>query len=72
MNRSFQSIGEENVGEFTIPNINYFSEYGIWLGKILANDIRFTKFTKVFPVKVLHYMVLIISLQTVYSEEYTE
>ena len=28
------SFGEENVGEFTIANISYFSEPGIWLGKI--------------------------------------
>ena len=31
-NRSFQSFGEENVGEFIIANISYFSESGIWLG----------------------------------------
>ena len=40
------SFGEENVGEFTIVNISYFSEPGIWLGKILANGVRFAK---VFP-----------------------
>ena len=49
VNRSFQSFCEENVGEFTIANIIYFSESGIWLGKILVNDIRFTKFAEVFP-----------------------
>ena len=27
------------------------------LGKILANDVRFTKLAKVFPAKILHYMV---------------
>ena len=42
-NQLFQSFGEENVGEFTIANIKYFSESGIWLGKLLANDVRFTK-----------------------------
>ena len=42
------SCGEENVGEFTIANISYFSEPGIWLGKILANGVRFAKFAKVF------------------------
>ena len=42
------SFGEENVGEFTIANISYFSEPGMWLGKILANGICFTKFAKVF------------------------
>ena len=47
--RSFQSFGEENVGEFTIANISYFSESGIWLGKMLANDVRFAKLAKVFP-----------------------
>ena len=41
-NRSFQSFGEENVGK-SIANISYFSESGIWLGKILANDICFAK-----------------------------
>ena len=48
MNQSFQSFGKEN-GKFTIANINYFNESGIWLGEILANGVWFTKFTKVFP-----------------------
>ena len=50
-NRSFYTFGEENVGELTIANniISYFSESGIWLGKILANDVQFAKFAKVFP-----------------------
>ena len=50
-NQSFQTFGEENVGELTIANniISYFSESGIWLGKILANDVQFAKFAKVFP-----------------------
>ena len=43
VNWSFHSFGKENVGEFTIANISYFSEYGIWLGKILVNDVHFTK-----------------------------
>ena len=43
-NRSFQSFGKDNVGEFTIGNISYFSESGIWLGKILMNDVNFPKF----------------------------
>ena len=29
--------------------ISHFSESGIWLGKILANDVLFAKFAKVFP-----------------------
>ena len=45
--QSFYEFGEENVGEFTIGNINYFSEPGIWLGKILANGVHFAKFIKV-------------------------
>ena len=48
-NRSFQSFGEEYVGEFTIANVSYLSESQIWLGKILANDVCFAKFAKVFP-----------------------
>ena len=44
-----------NVGEFTMAN---FSESGIWLGKILVNDACFAKFAKVFPARVLHYMVV--------------
>ena len=44
---SFQSFGEENVGEFNII-VTYFSESGIGLGKILANYINFIKFAKVF------------------------
>ena len=43
------SFAEENVGKFTIANISYYSVPGIWLGKILANGIRFAKFAKVFP-----------------------
>ena len=29
--------------------ISCFSESGIWLGKILANNVQFAKFAKVFP-----------------------
>ena len=32
-----------------VATISYYSESEIWLGKILANDDRFAKFTKVFP-----------------------
>ena len=35
-------VWQGNV-KFTIANITYFSESGIWLGKILVNDDRFTK-----------------------------
>ena len=35
-----------NVGKFFKFNISYLHESGIWLGKILANDICFAK---VFP-----------------------
>ena len=28
-NRSFQSLGKENIGRFTIANVSYFSESGI-------------------------------------------
>ena len=45
-NRSFQSFGKENVGKFTNANIGYFSDSGIWLGKILVSDVCFAK---VFP-----------------------
>ena len=48
---SFKSFGKENVGECTITNISYYSEPGIWLGKILVNGIRFAK---VPPTKILH------------------
>ena len=48
-NQLFQSFGKENFGEFTIATISYFSESGIWLGKILVNDIHLTKFAKFFP-----------------------
>ena len=57
VNRSFYSFGEEHFGEFTIATISYYSESGIWLGKILANDDCFTKFAKVSSAKVLCYMV---------------
>ena len=45
----YRVFGKENVGEFTIATISYSSEPGIWLGKTLANDVRFAKFAKVFP-----------------------
>ena len=45
------SFGEENIGKFTLANINYL---GIWLGKLLANG---AKFAKVFPTKIWHYTV---------------
>ena len=38
VNQSFQSFGEESVGEFTIATISYYSESEIWLGKILVKD----------------------------------
>ena len=42
---------------YRIATINYYSEFGIWLGKILANGNRFAKFAKVSPTKVLRYTV---------------
>ena len=39
----------ENVGEFTIVNIGYFSESEIWLGKTWVNDVCFAKFAKASP-----------------------
>ena len=58
-NQSFQSFGEENVGEFTIANISYFSESRIWLlGKILANGFCVAKFAPKFSsAKILRYTV---------------
>ena len=45
----FRAFGEENVGKFIIANIScILIESGIWLDKILANDICFAKFAKVF------------------------
>ena len=38
---SFTVLERNNVDEFTIA-------IGIWLGKILVNDVHFAKFTKVF------------------------
>ena len=52
------SFSEENVGKFTIAYISYFSESGIWLGKILVNGVRFAKFAQVFPPKILCYTVI--------------
>ena len=52
------SFGKENVGEFTTANISYFSEPGIWLGKILADGVHFARFAKVFPTKILCYTVI--------------
>ena len=47
--RFISSKCEENVDEFTIANISYFSESETWLDKILMNDVCFAKFAKVFP-----------------------
>ena len=52
-NQSFQSFGKENDSKFIIVNINYFSESGIWLGKILENDIRFANSPKFSPTRTL-------------------
>ena len=46
-NQLFLSFGEENVGEFTVASISYFSESQFWLGKLLENDVHFAKFTNV-------------------------
>ena len=43
VNRSLEFL-QGNVGEFTIATIRYYSESGIRLGKVLANDDRFAKF----------------------------
>ena len=37
--------------------ISHFSESGIWLGKILANDVLFAKFANVSPARILRYTV---------------
>ena len=58
VNQLFQSFGEKTLWCFNILTYSYFGESGIWLGKILANDIYFVKFTNVFPTKILLYMVL--------------
>ena len=42
-NQSFQRYGGENVGELTIANVSCSNESGIWLGKILVNDVHFAK-----------------------------
>ena len=38
--------------------ISYYSESGIWPGKILVNGISFTKSAKVFPAKNFRYTVI--------------
>ena len=48
-NRSLQTFGEEKRWRIANNIISYFSESGIWLGKILTNDVQFAKFAKVFP-----------------------
>ena len=57
-NRLFQSYGEETFGKFTISvtylTFSYFRESGIWLDKMLENDVHFAKFAKVFPARMLH------------------
>ena len=48
-NRSFQTFWRGKRWRINNNIISYFSESGIWLGKILANDVQFAKFAKVFP-----------------------
>ena len=44
------SFGKENVGKLAKASISYFNKSGIWLGKMLVNNICFAKFTtRVFP-----------------------
>ena len=49
MNGIISRFDEENVSDITMANISYFSESGIWLGKILANGVCSAKFANVFP-----------------------
>ena len=50
------SFGKENVGKLAKASISYFNESGIWLGKMLVNNICFAKFTtRVFPTRIFHY-----------------
>ena len=39
-NQSFQIFGKENVGEFTIANISYFSESEIWLLRYMVDTTK--------------------------------
>ena len=69
-NQSFQSFGEENIGEFTIATISYYSESGIWLGKILANDDCFAKFAKVLRYTVHNWTALQYAMYQTWLEEF--
>ena len=42
MNQLIQSFGEKNVGELNLSMFSLLSGSGVWLGKILVNDVRFT------------------------------
>ena len=54
-NRSFQSFGKENLGRFKHLTFSYFRESGIWLSKILVDDICLPNLTKFPPTRILHY-----------------
>ena len=56
-NQSFQSFGEGKCWRIYNSLHCYCSESGIWLGKILANDVPFAKSAKVSPAKIFRYMV---------------
>ena len=56
MNRLFQSFDKENFGEFKILKHSTLEFGGV---KILAHDICFPKFIKVFPARILRYTVVI-------------
>ena len=58
----FMSFCEENVGEFTIANISYFSELRIWLGKILQMAFILPNSLWFSPARILRYTVYIVVL----------
>ena len=57
VNRSFQSFGKENTGEFTIANINYFSNLEFGWVKYWQITFILPNSPKISPTKILRYTV---------------
>ena len=57
VNQSFQSFGEENIGEFTIANVSYFMEFGWVIIKYWRMTFVSPNSPKFSPAKILCYTV---------------
>ena len=61
-------FGEENVGEFTTANTNYFSETGIWLDEIWRTMYTSPNLPELSPTRILRYSYVQYSSRTSYKK----